>query len=92
MTDSTQAEIQHGISLLRATHNWQGHVAVVSIDPICKWNPGGGNQACGNPVRNTVVLLREQKAQLGDPVEVIALCDHHTQCMVYAVERWRQMS
>ena len=53
----TEDEIQHGMTLLRDTQNWEGHVAVVPVDPVCRWNPNGGNTVCGDPVQNAVVLL-----------------------------------
>jgi hypothetical protein len=89
----TEAEISHGITLLRDTQNWKGHVAVIPVDPVCRWNQGGGTQVCGDPVENAVVLLSDAaKAKVGDPVEVIVFCKHHTNCLVEAVGRWRRMS
>lgn len=95
-TPPTPAEIQHGISLLKETENWEGHVAAVAVDPVCKWNQGGGVKVCGAPVENAIVLLRknevERRPTVGDKVEVVVFCRHHTHCMIAAVKRWREMS
>lgn len=81
-------EIKHGISLLRNTQNWEGPVTVVTIDPVCKWRLSKDLPSCDAPVENVVVLLRKE----ADNVEAIALCQHHTNCMLAALQEWRQMT
>ena len=81
-------EIEHGITLLRDTKNWEGSVAVVAIDPVCRWRLDKDSPPCDAPVENAVVLLRKG----GDSVEVVVFCEHHTNCMLAAVKKWREMA
>jgi hypothetical protein len=78
MTEPTESDIQHGVDLLTQTENWDGKFASVPIDPVCRWQ-----LSCGKPVENVIVLRGV------DNVDVLALCEYHTQCMVAAVMRWR---
>ena len=86
-TEPTEAEIEHGITLLRDTTQWEGHVAVVPIDSVCKWSPPD-TDPCGKPLEDAVVLLTVG----GKTAQVIAFCHHHANCMAEAVQKWRTMA
>jgi len=86
VTASADAEIQHGMKLLREIDDWDGPVAVVEIDPVCKWDHGAGR--CGRPLARIVIVLRAKERS----VDAVAYCEHHAECMETAVQRWRDMA
>jgi hypothetical protein len=85
MTDPTEKEISHGLSLLRELEDWEGSYTVVPIDKVCRWNSGDGH--CNEPLYNAVVLLCNDKG-----VHLLGLCKHHSACMVSAIKTYREMN
>ncbi len=86
--EPTQKEIEHGIALLRVVKNWQGGMAVIEIDSVCKWNEGEGE--CGDPIANACVLLHRDRTP--PEVDIAVYCTHHTRCMERALEVWREQN
>ena len=89
MSDPTEQDIEHGISLLREAHNdyrWKGKASFVPIDFECRW--GYPKQTCGRNLHKVVVLPFEDL----QGVHVIAVCDHHADCLEAALKKWREMA
>lgn len=87
MTEPTKREITRGVTLLREAYedlNWEGPIAVIPVDEVCKWDHGDG--PCERPLKNAIVLLCKGKKG----VHVVAYCSHHTKCMEAATKAWRE--
>ena len=85
----TAPEISHSMTLLREVPGWDGRVAMVPIDPVCLWDDGGG--PCEEPLgKASLLLLVDEDGE--HSAHVLALCEHHANCMEAGVVKWRAMS